>query len=208
MTGCRFSSDTENRRSQLKSFPKVRSRARLGKLVLERWIRMAEELGIRQLMNCAKTLRKDRQGILAWYDHRDEDFFTTDVDLTPKQIIETYTGRWAIEVTFEETREHVGLETTRGRCARTILRAEPCLFGLYTLVALWFSELPENERRQPAVGWTGSVKQTLTFSDAITLVRRHIWRNWVLESPRHATVFQKLTTGDKHVLLGLLTQAL
>jgi hypothetical protein len=85
MTGCRFSSDNENRRSQLKSFPKVRSRARLGELVLERWIRMAEESGIRQLMKCAKTLRKDRQGILAWYDHRDEDFFTTDVDLTPKQ---------------------------------------------------------------------------------------------------------------------------
>jgi hypothetical protein len=74
--------------------------------------------------------------------HRDEYFFTTDVTLMPKQIIETYTSRWAIEVTFEEVREHVGLETTRGRRARTILRAEPCLFGLYTLVALWFSETP------------------------------------------------------------------
>lgn len=60
--------------------------------------------------------------------HRDEYFFTTDISLTPKQIIDTYTGRWAIEVMFEETREHVGLESTRGPCAKTILRAEPCLF--------------------------------------------------------------------------------
>lgn len=140
--------------------------------------------------------------------HRDEYFFTTDVSRTPKQIIEAYTGRWAIEVTFEETREHVGLESTRGRCPQTILRAEPCLFGLYTLVALWFAELPEKERREPAVSWTGSEKQTLAFSDAITLVRRHIWRFWVLESPRHAAAFQKLTTKEKHTLLELVTQAL
>ncbi len=140
--------------------------------------------------------------------HRDEYFFTTDVTLTPKQIIEAYTGRWAIEVTFEETREHVGLETTRGRCPKTILRAEPCLFGLYTLVALWVAELPEKERREPAVAWTGCEKQTLTFSDAITLVRRRIWRFWVLESPRHAVAFQKLTMKEKHTLLELVTQAL
>ena len=38
-------------------------------------------------------------------------------------------------------------QSTRGRCARTILRAGPCLFGLYTQVALWFSELTESERR-------------------------------------------------------------
>lgn len=41
----------------------------LGELVLERWIRMAEATVIRQLMKFAKTLRKHRQGILAWYDH-------------------------------------------------------------------------------------------------------------------------------------------
>lgn len=140
--------------------------------------------------------------------HRDEYFFTTDTDLTPRQVIEAYAGRWAIEVTFEEAREHVGLETTRGRCAQTILRAEPCLFGLYTLVALWFSELPESERREPVVSWTGTVKQTLTFSDAITLVRRHIWQIWVLQNPRHATVFQKLTNNEKRTMLDVLTQAL
>lgn len=41
----------------------------LGEQVLERWIRMAETTGIRQLIKFAKTLRKHRQGILAWYDH-------------------------------------------------------------------------------------------------------------------------------------------
>src|SRR5256885_4491598 len=46
--------------------------------------------------------------------HRDEYFFTTDVALTPTAVIETYTGRWNIETTFQEMRSYVGLETTRG----------------------------------------------------------------------------------------------
>jgi hypothetical protein len=138
--------------------------------------------------------------------HRDEYFFTTDVDLTPREIIAAYTGRWAIEVMFQEVREHLGLETTRGWCARTILRAEPCLLGLYTLVALWFAELPVS--RRPVVPWTGSAKSGLTFSDALTLVRREIWRFWIMESPAHSTAFRKLTTPEKRALLELVTQAL
>lgn len=140
--------------------------------------------------------------------HRDEYFFTTDVDLTPREIIAAYTGRWAIEVMFQEVREHLGLESTRGWCARTILRAEPCLFGLYTLVTLWFAELPESQRRSAVVPWTGTPKTTRTFSDAITLVRRQVWRQWILESPRHSTAFHKLTTTEKRTLLDLITQAL
>jgi len=75
-------------------------------------------------------------------------------------------------------------------------------------VAMWFAELPEKERKEPVVPWTGSVKSTWTFSDAITLVRRHIWHFWVLESPRHAAAFHKLTPQQKRTLLELITQAL
>ncbi|HTN04073.1 MAG TPA: transposase [Planctomycetaceae bacterium] len=42
---------------------------RTGELVLERRIRMAEASGIRPLIQLAKTLRKHRQDLLAWYDH-------------------------------------------------------------------------------------------------------------------------------------------
>jgi transposase len=42
---------------------------RMVELVLDRWIRMAEATGIRQLITFARTLQKRRQGILAWYDH-------------------------------------------------------------------------------------------------------------------------------------------
>jgi len=66
---------------------------------------------------------------------REEYFFTTDLSMTPRQIIETFTGRWSIETLFQEMRAHLGLETTRGRNENTVLRVAPCLFGLYTVVA-------------------------------------------------------------------------
>ena len=46
--------------------------------------------------------------------HRDEYFFTTDVAMSAAAVIETYTGRWNIETTFQEMRSYLGLETTRG----------------------------------------------------------------------------------------------
>ncbi len=48
----------------------------------------------------------------------------------------------------------------------------------------------------------------MRISDAITLVRRQIWHNWVLQSPHHTATFHKLTTQQKHTLLELLTQTL
>jgi len=43
--------------------------------------------------------------------HRDDYFFTTDVTMTPQTIVETFTGRWSIETTFQEMRAYLGLET-------------------------------------------------------------------------------------------------
>jgi hypothetical protein len=138
--------------------------------------------------------------------HRDEYFFTTDVTLTPKQIIEAYTGRWAIEVMFAEVREHLGLESTRGWCARTVLRAEPCLFGLDTLVAVWFADLPTPAAATPDLAWVVRVKPATTFSDAITSVRQHVWRHWVLKCPRHAAALQKLTPRERTSLIELIAR--
>jgi hypothetical protein len=138
--------------------------------------------------------------------HRDEYFFTTDVGLTPKQIVEAYTGRWAIEVMFAEVREHLGLESTRGWSARTILRAEPCLFGLYTLVALWFADLPQAANVTPNHAWVAHIKPAATFSDAIALVRQQIWQFWVLQCPRHATALKKLSPRERRSLIQLVAR--
>src|SRR5262249_32955197 len=52
--------------------------------------------------------------------HRDEYFYSTDVTMSPQEILERYTERWNIETTFQELRAYLGLETTRGWCAPTV----------------------------------------------------------------------------------------
>jgi hypothetical protein len=131
--------------------------------------------------------------------HRDEYFYSTDVTRTAQQIIEEYTGRWNIETTFEESRAYLGLESTRGWCARTVGRAEPCLLGLYSVVALMYWSLPAEEQEQGTVDWEG--KATVTFSDAITAVRRWLWTHWVFPRVGHGETFAKLPEVFRQLLL-------
>jgi DDE superfamily endonuclease len=137
--------------------------------------------------------------------HRDEYFFTTDVSWTAAQVIETYTGRWNIETTFQEMRWHLGLETTRGWKERTVLRVAPCLFGLYTVVAALYVQLPRHRRVAGVLAWLG--KQDVTFSDAVTAVRRWLWVEWVFAIPGHTTAFSKLSRPFQQLLLAGLTPA-
>jgi hypothetical protein len=137
--------------------------------------------------------------------HRDEYFFTTDVGWKAAQVIETYTGRWNLETTFQEMRSHLGLETTRGWSERTVLRVAPCLFGLYTVVAALYVQLPARRRLGGLMAWVG--KQDVTFSDAITAVRRWLWVEWALAIPGHSTAFAKLSRPFRQLLLAGLAPA-
>jgi hypothetical protein len=137
---------------------------------------------------------RDRTGT-----HRDEYFFTTEATMSPKAVIETYTGRWNIETTFQEARAYLGSETTRGRARTTVLRAEPSLLALYALVVWLYAELPARYRRARAVAWLGKVD--VTFSDAITAVRRYLWVEGVFTISGHREAFEKLGGPLRQILL-------
>ena len=136
--------------------------------------------------------------------HRDEVFYTTDVGLSPAEVVEQYCGRWNIETTFEELRAHLGLETTRGRCAKTVLRAAPCLFGLYSVVALLYAAAPAGQR-QGRVEWPG--KAAVTFSDALTCVRRRMWADGVFPQAGCARGLEKIPEEIRELLLTTLAPA-
>jgi hypothetical protein len=137
--------------------------------------------------------------------HRDDYLFSTDIQQTPQEIIETYTGRWNIETTFQEMRAYLGLETTRGWCRKTVLRAAPCLFGLYTVVAVLYAGLRSQGVPTAGVEWAN--KAGTTFSDAITSVRRWLWTDWVFARQGHEQTFAKLPDEFREVLLYALAPA-
>jgi len=119
--------------------------------------------------------------------HRDEYLFSTDPTLPPDQIVSLFTGRWSIEVTFQEVRAHLGFATVRNWCRRSVLRTAPCLLGLFSLVSLIFARVSEGKTPKVASApWYS--KSEPTFSDAIAAVRRLCWQE-VLRSPgKHAGV--------------------
>jgi hypothetical protein len=136
--------------------------------------------------------------------HRDEYFFSTDWSLSPEAVVGHYTGRWNIETTFQELRSCLGLETTRGGCRNTVLRAAPCLFGLYSVVALLYTALPES-KRVGLVSWPG--KDIVTFSDALAAVRRWLWSEWVFPQAEGGTTVEKLPGPTREIILSALASA-
>jgi hypothetical protein len=136
--------------------------------------------------------------------HRDECFYTTDPAMDPAAIVTHYAGRWNIESTFQEARAHLGLESTRGRCRATVERAAPCLFGLYSVVAILFHALPES-RRCGAVRWPG--KAAVTFSDAVSAVRLRLWAEWVFPRAGGGLDLEELPEALREVLRTALAPA-
>lgn len=137
--------------------------------------------------------------------HRDEYFFSTDPGMAPNEIVSIYTGRWNLETTFQEVRPCLGFGTTRCRTKRSILRTAPCLFGLYSFVALLYASLPRTATATAHVEWPG--KQHVTFSDAITAVRRWLWRHWIFETVDKHRTLSKIPPRLKRLLLRALAPA-
>lgn len=136
--------------------------------------------------------------------HRDEYFFTTDSALTPESVIDHYTSRWNIETTFQELRDYLGLETTRGWCQATVLRVAPCLFGLYTVVAVVYTALPAS-KRLGSIAWPG--KQVVTFSDALRAVRRWVWTEGVFPQVENGMILEKLPEPLREIIFSALAPA-
>lgn len=100
-------------------------------------------------------------------------FFSTDTALAPADIITLFVRRWQVEVTFAETRAHLGVETQRQWSDKAIARTTPALLGLYSLISLWACELLSTTSMPYAAAWYR--KTSLTFTDAIACVRLALW---------------------------------
>jgi len=99
---------------------------------------------------------------------------TTQLDHTPAQMVEWFVRRWTMEVTFEEARTHLGIETQRQWSDLAIGRTTPALFGLYSLVTrLAHGLLQTDASVVRTAAWYA--KPRPTFSDAMAVVRRELW---------------------------------
>jgi hypothetical protein len=125
---------------------------------------------------------------------------TTDLDHRPQEVLQWFVRRWTMEVTFEESRAHLGVETQRQWNWLAIGRSTPALMALYSIVTLTTEALMKGEAKViRTAAWYAKTQPT--FSDAIAMVRRHLWSHChfstsgqhsdVIKIPR--SLFERLT---------------
>jgi hypothetical protein len=112
--------------------------------------------------------------------HQEDWLFSTEQNLSAKQMVEYFVIRWSLEVTFEELRQHLGLQSTRFRKAASVLRGAPCLFGLFSVVCLIYAQGMKNHKKAWTSLFSWYHKDEPTFSDALHCVRRLFWCSLLL----------------------------
>src|SRR5262249_17397523 len=128
---------------------------------------------------------------------------STDLSLSAQKIVEWFVQRWQLEVTFEQARAHLGVETQRQWSNLAIVRTTPALLGLFSLVTLFAHQLLQGQElgvRQP----TWYPKEVAPSSDTLAFVRQQLWPvriSWLSPGDRDVVIIPK-------VLLERLTDTL
>ena len=137
-----------------------------------------------------------------------ETFFSTDTELTPSQIIQYFVLRWNIEVTFEETRVHLGVETQRQWSDKAIARTTPLLMGLFSFVTLVAFKMHQTKAliSMETASWYDK-KGQLTFSDIMAIVRRSIWSKRYFSKSENQPDLDKYTNETVNTLIYQLSLA-
>ncbi|MBW4485897.1 MAG: transposase [Tildeniella torsiva UHER 1998/13D] len=118
-------------------------------------------------------------------------FLCTDLEATPAQILLWFRQRWQVEVTFQEVRAHLGVETQRQWSDLAIHRTTPALLALFSLVVLLTQRLHlQFTFSLPHTAWY--MKQHPTFADALAFVRRYLWASRLFQTSRDGLEFVKV----------------
>ena len=101
----------------------------------------------------------------------DQMFYCTKLEWTAHQILSAYACRWAIECTFENCKQFLGLEDPANRLPKAVQRTAPMALILYSLVVVWFHRSGHKSLCFPIRPWYPKKKEP-SFADMLTTLRR------------------------------------
>jgi hypothetical protein len=124
----------------------------------------------------------------------DQMFYCTRLEWDACQVLSAYACRWAIEVTFENSKQFLGLEDPANRLPRAVQRTAPLALVLYSLVVVWFHRLGHLWVRFPDRPWYPQ-KAEPSFADLLSTLRRVSWEEQFQQvrpgsSPHHKLLVQ------------------
>jgi len=106
---------------------------------------------------------------------KDDFFFTTDVTMSPSEVVCCFADRWAIEDTFKNTKQFLGGQQPQTWKRQGPERAAALSLWLYSVVWLWYLKQKSGKRYFIVQPWY-PLKCTPSFADAIACLRRELWR--------------------------------
>ena len=128
-----------------------------------------------------------------------EAFLCTDTTASPRDVLDCFNRRWAMETTYEEARAHLGMETQRQWSDPAVFRTTPLLLGLYSAVTLYVHQNAERFALSPRrAAWYP--KPAPTFADAIARLRQHLWFERIVMSAGSADMTQSLPPAVQSII--------
>lgn len=127
----------------------------------------------------------------------------TDPGVPPAQIVQWFILRWQLEVTLEEVRAHLGVETQRQWSDQAIARTTPTLLGLFSLVTL-LAHQSVRRGKLPVRRAAWYAKTIPTFSDALAIVRQTLWQEMLFSMCKRTRNIRKTSERQlKHLTSAL-----
>jgi hypothetical protein len=106
-------------------------------------------------------------------------FYSTCHEATAEQVIAWYASRWSMEVTFHDSKQHLGFEEPQGWSRQAVERTAPLAMLLYSLVVLWFAGQGHRFYQPLDCPWYTS-KTEPSFADMLATLKRQSIRQTVL----------------------------
>lgn len=100
-----------------------------------------------------------------------EAFYSTCAAATAEHILTWYARRWAIEVAFHDSKQHLGFEEPQGWTRQAVERTAPLAMILYSLIVIWFVQQGHQDYRPVNCPWY-QAKPHASFRDMLVTLRR------------------------------------
>jgi hypothetical protein len=109
---------------------------------------------------------------------RDEYLFSTDLSLSPEEMILGYMKRWSVEVAYCDAKQMLGFHDAMVWSEKAVERAHPMAWFVGGLVLLWYAKdgVNEEQAERPAPWYTD--KKGPSFADMLATLRLYLWRAW------------------------------
>ena len=126
----------------------------------------------------------------------DQMFYCTNLNWDARQILATYAYRWAIECTFENCKQFLGLEDPANRVRLAVSRTAPIAFFLYSMIVTWFHTVGHQLLKFPERPWYKRKKEP-SFADMLTTLRQQTYDDITVTLPlkqtQHKTWLTRIT---------------